>query len=54
MNHETKSPTAEARANTAPQDISTWLKKPLTISAPTWAFLAAGLVALALFGLALD
>ncbi|WP_189799480.1 hypothetical protein [Tateyamaria sp. syn59] len=54
MNDETKSPTAEVRADTNQQDVSAWLKKPLTIAAPTWAFLAAGLVALALFGLALD
>ncbi|WP_193743508.1 hypothetical protein [Tateyamaria sp. ANG-S1] len=54
MTEEPKSPTAEVRADTNQQDVSAWLKKPLTIAAPTWAFLAAGLAALVLFGIALD
>lgn len=38
----------------ATQDIIMWMKKPLTVTAPTWAFLIAGLVALGLLGVALD
>ena len=38
----------------APQDIGAWLKRPLTVTAPTWAFGVAGLAALALLGVALD
>ena len=37
-----------------PQDIVAWLKKPLTLSSPTWAFaVAGGLAAIALLGIAL-
>ena len=37
-----------------PQDIVAWLKKPLTLTLPTWAFAVAGLAAIALLGIALD
>lgn len=36
------------------QDVMTWLKQPLGITAPRWAFVAAGLAALVLLGVALD
>lgn len=36
------------------QSITHMLKKPLTLSAPTWAFLLAGVVALGLIVIALD
>ena len=42
------------QASRKPQDIGAWLKKPLTLTAPTWAFGVAGLAALALLGMALD
>ena len=42
------------QASRKPQDIGAWLKKPLTLTAPTWAFAAAGLVAVALLAIALD
>ena len=35
----------------ASQDIGAWLKRPLTVTAPTWAFGVAGLAALALLAL---
>ena len=44
--------TYEASSNS--QDIGAWMKKPLTVTAPTWAFAVAGLVALALLGIAID
>lgn len=41
-------------ASQRPQDIGAWLKKPLTLTAPTWTFAVAGLVALALLAMAMD
>ncbi len=54
MTQDTKAQTTAAPVRTEPKDVSAWLKKPLTLTAPTWAFLAAGLVALVLMGIALD
>lgn len=54
MTQDTQSPTTHSQGQAKTQDVSAWLKKPLTISAPTWVFLAAALVALGLVGIALD
>lgn len=36
------------------QDVMSFLKKPLSLTAPTWAFALAAIVALVLLGVALD
>lgn len=36
------------------QSIVDWMKSDVTVTAPGWAFAAAGAVALILFGIALD
>ncbi len=54
MTQDSKAPTPEAPAQADAKDIFAWLRKPLTLTAPTWAFLAAALIALGLLGIALD
>ncbi|WP_224824424.1 hypothetical protein [Cognatishimia sp. MH4019] len=54
MTQDTKTPTSQAPTQADTKDISAWLGKPLTVTAPTWAFLVAALVALGLLGIALD
>ena len=52
---DTNAETARStEASSSAQDISAWLKKPLAVTAPTWAFGLAGLAGLALLGIALD
>ncbi|MFQ6553362.1 hypothetical protein AAD018_013575 [Aestuariibius insulae] len=41
-------------ADTNKTSLTTWMKSDLTITAPGWAYAAAGLVALVLLGVALD
>ncbi|MEQ8658359.1 MAG: hypothetical protein RIC24_13750 [Hyphomicrobiales bacterium] len=36
------------------QDVMSFLKKPLSLTAPTWAFALAAIVALVLLGVAID
>ncbi|WP_375574094.1 hypothetical protein ABWH92_09130 [Ahrensia marina] len=48
--------TADSTQHQQPQtqDVMSFLKKPLSFTAPTWVFASAAIVALVLLGIALD
>ncbi|MFN3170100.1 MAG: hypothetical protein ACE37E_05330 [Hyphomicrobiales bacterium] len=56
--HPTNKPQTSAESTTdqppQTQDVMSFLKKPLSLTAPTWAFVLAAIVALVLLGIAID